>query len=213
MPDFELEQSHDGLACGLDEVGRGPCAGPVVAACVHISVDNYSNPLWQKVNDSKLITKKTLPTLAEAIKSECKWAIAESSVEETDQINVVQASFLAMNRAYSEMGQQTTLALIDGNLTPKSFPCTTKTVIKGDTKSASIAAASIIAKVYRDNLMAKLAEHHPHYGWETNAGYPTKQHLEGIETHGITIHHRKSFAPIKNFLQFGTTKRQLEIAL
>lgn len=213
MPDFAFENAHNGPVCGCDEVGRAPLAGPVTAACVYIPPESLNLPLWQEVNDSKKIAKKKREDLTILIKQHAHWGIGEASVTETDQINIVQASFLAMTRAYEQMNHPTTLALIDGNLTPKSFPCATQAIIKGDTKSVSIAAASIIAKTHRDNLMTTLAEQHPHYGWENNAGYPTKQHLEGINAHGITQYHRKSFAPIKNFIEFGTTQRRLKIAL
>ena len=213
MPDFEFENAHNEKSCGCDEVGRAPLAGPVVAACAYIPKDTYDHPLWQQVNDSKKISKKKREEFTILIKQTAHWGIGAASVEETDQINIVQASFLAMTRAYEMMAQPTTLALIDGNLTPKSFPCPTQTIIKGDTKSVSIAAASIIAKTHRDNLMADLAKQHPHYGWERNAAYPTREHLDAINQHGITKHHRKSFAPIKNFIEFGTTRRQHKIAL
>ncbi len=213
MPDFAFEKSHDGSVCGLDEVGRAPLAGPVVAACVYIPVENRSHTLWAQVNDSKLLSAKKRKTFAGQIKQLSNWAIAEATIEEVDQINIVQASFLAMNRAYTKMNVPTTLALIDGNLLPKSFPCQTQAIIKGDTKSVSIAAASIIAKTYRDALMSKLAEQHPYYGWERNSGYPSREHLNAIDAHGITPHHRKSFAPIKNFIEFGTTQRQYAMAL
>lgn len=213
MPDFQYENAHNGKTCGCDEVGRAPLAGPVTAACVYIPPESLALPLWQEVNDSKKLTKKKREDLTTLIKQHAHWGIGEASVIETDAINIVQASFLAMTRAYEQMNHPTTLALIDGNLTPKSFPCDTQTIIKGDTKSVSIAAASIIAKTHRDHLMGTLAQQHPHYGWENNAGYPTRQHLEGINTHGITQHHRKSFAPVKNFIEFGTTQRQHKIAL
>ena len=118
-----------------------------------------------------------------------------------------------MKRAYEQMHYTTTLALIDGHITPTSFPCNTQSIIKGDSISSSIAAASIIAKTHRDNLMANLAKQNPHYGWERNAGYPTKEHLQAINTHGITQHHRRSFAPIRNFIEFGTTERQASLAV
>ena len=213
MPDFTLEHAHNGPTCGCDEVGRAPLAGPVTAACVYIPEDLYADPLWQEVNDSKKLSKTKRETLSIAIKDTAHWGIGEASVEETDAINIVQASFLAMRRAYDMMGVETTLALIDGNITPKSFPCSTQTIVKGDSKSISIAAASIIAKVHRDTFMADLAKQHPHYGWERNAGYPTREHLDAINVHGITKFHRKSFAPVKNFIAFGTTDRQLKIAL
>ena len=211
MPDFSFENEHTNLlVCGCDEVGRAPLAGPVVAACVYIPKDLHDTPLWQEVNDSKKIAKKKRETLALAIKENAHWGIGEASEEETDAINIVQASFLAMTRAYETMNMPCDMALIDGNLLPKSFPCSAQSLIKGDTKSVSIAAASIIAKVHRDQMMTRLAAIHPHYGWERNAGYPTKEHLAGINARGITEHHRKSFAPVKNFLQFGGTKRPVE---
>lgn len=200
MPDFKFEIAAQGLVCGLDEVGRAPLAGPVVAACVYVPLDTYDHPLWTQVNDSKKISKKRRETMAEQIKSLAHWGMGEATVQETDAINIVQASFLAMSRAYEQMKKPMSHALIDGNLMPQCFPCAVQTVVKGDTKSVSIAAASIIAKVHRDAIMAELAAAHPHYGWERNAGYPTRQHQDAILSHGITSHHRRSFAPVRNYL-------------
>lgn len=205
-PDFSFERQYDGHVFGCDEVGRAPLAGPVVAAAVHIPPEYYDLPLWDHVNDSKKISKKKRETLFEHIQTHCHWGIAESSPREVESINIVQASFLAMERALmsafdSKNSELTsTLALIDGHIKPRSFPCATQTIVKGDSKSVSIAAASILAKVYRDRLMAKLARAHPYYGWERNAGYPTKEHLSAIETHGVTDHHRTTFGPVKAYL-------------
>ncbi|MGQ0527518.1 MAG: ribonuclease HII [Alphaproteobacteria bacterium] len=205
-PNFAFEKTFDGLVCGLDEVGRAPLAGPVVAACVYIPQSKIHESVWIEVNDSKMVAAKKREILAHEIKLHACWAIAEASHDEVETFNIVQASFLAMRRAYGDMcknfGVNMDLALIDGHLTPR-FPCPTQSIIKGDSKSVSIAAASIIAKTYRDGLMQNLAREYPHYGWETNAGYPTRKHLEGINTHGLSPLHRKSFAPVRNFLTNG----------
>lgn len=178
------------IEAGCDEVGRGCLAGPVVAAAVILPSD-YHNP-W--INDSKKLSKNNREGLIEEIKEKSlAWAIAESSVEEIDQINILNASFLAMKRAILKLNVVPEHLLIDGNRwkSDLTFPFTC--VIKGDGKYASIAAASILAKVYRDELMEKLALDFPHFAWERNAGYPTKAHREGIEQHGSTLWHRKSF--------------------
>ena len=134
-------------------------------------------------------------------------------MREIENINIVQASFLAMKRAYEAKGQMAGLALIGEHIVPKDFPCATKAVIKGDAKSVSIAAASIIAKVHRDEMMGRLAEAHPHYGWERNVGYPTPEHMAAIDAHGITDYHRRTFAPVQNYVEFGTTQRQMQMAI
>jgi ribonuclease HII len=188
------------LEAGCDEVGRGCLAGPVVAASVILPQD-YSNP-W--INDSKKLSKSNREELIEEIKEKSlAWAIAESSVEEIDQINILNASFLAMKRAVLQLSIQPEHLLIDGNRwrSDLKFPYTC--VIKGDGKFASIAAASILAKVYRDNMMEKLAEEFPHFAWEKNAGYPTQAHRLGIEKYGSTIWHRKSFRLLKDQLDLG----------
>ena len=177
-PDFSIEKSIDGHVCGLDEVGRAPLAGPVVAACVFIEDANARKKIWREVNDSKVLSVGKREALAFKIKEHAVWAIAEASHIEIETLNIVQASFLAMRRAFGQCFTQpvTITALIDGHIIPREFPCPAKAIIKGDGKSVSIAAASIIAKVYRDALMKKLAEEHPHYGWERNAGYAIGQH-------------------------------------
>lgn len=213
MPDFELEKAHGGIVCGLDEVGRAPLAGPVVAACVYIQDQSLRKKIWRDVNDSKVLTAEKRKVLALEIKENCAWSLGEACMREIESINIVQASFLAMKRAYESMGQMAGLALIDGHIVPKDFPCATKAVIKGDAKSVSIAAASIIAKVHRDEMMSKLAEAHPHYGWERNVGYPTPEHMAAIDAHGITDYHRRTFAPVQNYVEFGTTQRQMQMAI
>lgn len=188
------------IEAGCDEVGRGCLAGPVAAAAVILPVD-YHNP-W--INDSKKLSKSNREDLIEEIKSNAiAWAIAEASVEEIDQINILNASFLAMKRAILQLNVKPEHLLIDGNRWRSDLDYSYTCVIKGDGKMASIAAASILAKVYRDELMEKLAEKFPHYGWERNAGYPTKTHREGIEKHGSTIWHRKSFQLLPSQLELG----------
>jgi ribonuclease HII len=214
MPDFSFER--DEFVCGLDEVGRAPLAGPVVAACVFVFPEKRNHGVWRDVKDSKALTKKRREDLCPQIKEHVAWAIAEASAREIENINIIQATFLAMKRAYLAMCRDFDLtiktALIDGNLAP-ALPCATQAIVKGDSKSVSIAAASILAKVYRDNLMADLAREHNHYGWERNVGYPTAEHMAAIDKHGITDHHRRSFAPVRNFMEFGVTKGQLGFRL
>lgn len=188
------------IEAGCDEVGRGCLAGPVVAASVILPID-YHNP-W--INDSKKLSKTNREELIEEIKDKSvAWAIAEASVEEIDQINILNASFLAMKRAILQLKTKPEHLLIDGNRwrSDLDFPFTC--VIKGDGKIASIAAASILAKVYRDELMEKLAVEFPQFAWERNAGYPTKAHRDGIEKFGSTIWHRKSFQLLPSQLGLG----------
>ena len=129
--------------------------------------------------------------------------------EEIDRLNILQASLTAMARAFMQITcMKPDHALIDGNHVPGNLPCPATPVIKGDNKSVSIAAASILAKVYRDRVMKKLAGEYPHYGWDTNVGYSTRAHIEGINRHGVTPHHRRSFEPVRNFIEFGSTERQ-----
>ncbi|MDR7132716.1 ribonuclease HII [Algoriphagus sp. 4150] len=186
------------IEAGCDEVGRGCLAGPVVAAAVILPAD-YANP-W--INDSKKLGKKQREDLIEEIKNKAlAWQIAEASVVEIDTINILNASFLAMTRAVQGLGILPEHLLIDGNRWKSHLAIPYTCVIKGDGKYTSIAAASILAKVYRDNFMEKLAEEFPHYAWERNAGYPTKAHRSGIEEYGDCIWHRKSFRLLKEQLE------------
>jgi ribonuclease HII len=195
MANFEIENGLSGRICGLDEVGRGPLVGPVTAACVYIPDEVRGLEFWSIVTDSKKLTAKKREMLSPLIKEHCIWGIDEACAEEIDDLNILQASLLAMRRAYKAMDAVMDHALIDGNQ-KAGLDCPELTVVKGDSKSLSIAAASIIAKVSRDNYMLGLHSEFPHYSWDSNAGYGTKAHLEAINSHGITDHHRKSFRPI-----------------
>tara|TARA_R110002050_G_scaffold72606_4_gene156338 strand:- start:1994 stop:2575 length:582 start_codon:yes stop_codon:yes gene_type:complete len=178
------------LEAGCDEVGRGCLCGPVTAAAV-ILPEDYANE-W--INDSKKLTKGNREKLTEEIKANSlTWAIASATVEEIDEINILNASFLAMNRAIEALKIKPEFLLIDGNRFNPIHDIPYECIIKGDGKYASIAAASILAKTYRDDLMAKLAVDFPGYGWEKNVGYPTKSHRLGIKEFGPTPHHRQSF--------------------
>ncbi|WP_321393164.1 ribonuclease HII [Emcibacter sp.] len=194
-PDFSLEQAVDGVVCGVDEVGRGPLAGPVVAAAVILDPDNIPDGL----NDSKKLSAKKREQLYEQITASSCFAFGEASVEEIDQLNILRASLLAMQRAVNALPKKPDHALVDGNQMPDLI-CPASCVIKGDARSLSIAAASIIAKVKRDFFMKNLAEIHPEYGWERNAGYGTRQHMEALELVGACPFHRKSFAPIRDLM-------------
>ncbi|WP_339867209.1 ribonuclease HII [uncultured Algoriphagus sp.] len=183
------------IEAGCDEVGRGCLAGPVVAAAVILPAD-YANP-W--INDSKKLGKNQREDLIQEIKDKAlAWKIAEASVAEIDKINILNASFLAMTRAVQGLPLLPEHLLIDGNRWKSNLTIPHTCVIKGDGKYASIAAASILAKVHRDKFMEKLAEEFPNYAWERNAGYPTKAHRSGIEEFGDCIWHRKSFKLLKD---------------
>ena len=210
-PDLTLEQSINGPVCGLDEVGRGPLAGPVVAACIYIPENVYALPFISEIKDSKKLSHKKLEELYALITTHFEWAIAEKSPQQIDETNILQASLTAMTDAFTQLEARFTHALVDGNKLPQ-LPCPASAIVKGDNKSISIAAASIVAKVTRDRLMKKLHEQYPYYGWDSNVGYPSKAHLEGIDAHGITQHHRKSYAPVKNFLAYGSTRKPLNSA-
>ena len=178
------------LEAGLDEVGRGCLAGPVMAAAV-ILPQNYTHPI---LNDSKQLTRRQRETLRIDIERDAlAWAVAEVSPQDIDRINILQASFLAMHRAVDALTIGPEHLLVDGNRF-MPYPMIPHTcIIKGDTKFLSIAAASVLAKTYRDELMAKLGEEFPAYGWARNVGYPTPVHREAIRQFGATEHHRMSF--------------------
>lgn len=189
----------DKIEAGCDEVGRGCLAGPVVAAAV-ILPKEYQNQL---LNDSKQLPGEVRLELDAVIKQEAlAWAIAEVSPAEIDRINILNASFRAMHLALDKLTLVPELLLIDGNrFTPSYQSIRHECIIKGDGVYASIAAASILAKNYRDKLMQQLAQEHPGYGWETNVGYPTVEHREGIKLLGITPHHRRSFQLLPSQLE------------
>ncbi len=209
MPDFFYEDKHDGIVCGVDEVGRGPLAGPVVAAAVIIPQDVRNMGFIKELTDSKKLSKTKLEVLNTLIHEHCHLSIIELPPVEIDRLNILQASLKAMKQAIKGLSSPSpTHALIDGNRCPIGLPCSSEFIVKGDLKSTSIAAASIIAKVHRDHIMKDLAERYPHYGWERNSGYPSKEHRAAIDEYGITEFHRKSFAPVRNYLEFGTTSPQ-----
>lgn len=190
-----MERGHR-LIAGVDEVGRGPLAGPVVAAAVILDLENFPEGL----NDSKKLTPKRRAALSESILNQAQCGIGVASVAEIDQINILQATYLAMRRAVEALPVPPEFLLVDGNRLPVEFQLNAEAVVKGDARSISIAAASIIAKEYRDNLMSGLAEEYPGYGWERNAGYGSKAHMDALKTLGVTPHHRRSFKPIHNIL-------------
>ena len=182
---------NDGLIeAGCDEAGRGPLAGPVYAAAVILPKDFY-HPL---LNDSKKMTEKAREQLRPIIEREAiAWAVEEVSAEEIDTINILNASITGMQRAVRRLGVKPEFLLIDGNRFKPFDDYRYQCVVKGDATYASIAAASVLAKTYRDEHMRRLAQEFPQYGWEKNMGYPTKEHVQAIIEHGYTPHHRKSF--------------------
>lgn len=194
-PDLEFERGFGEIIAGVDEAGRGPWAGPVVAAAVILNRNNIPDGL----NDSKKLRAAKREKLFLAIDQTSHVGIGIASVEEIDQLNILQATFLAMQRAYKMLGTTPDMALIDGNQLPK-LPCLARAIIGGDARCPSIAAASIIAKVTRDKIMTALAGEYPEYGWDRNAGYGTAQHIKALEEHGITPYHRRSYKPIKPYI-------------
>lgn len=202
MPDLSIENKYKGkVVCGVDEVGRGCLAGDVYACAVILPKD-FPKDILQQLQDSKKLTAKKREYLAEQIKTHAIYNIGIATVEEIDEINILHAAMLAMQRAVEGLSINAEVCLIDGNRAPKIANRQLETVVKGDSLSCSIAAASIIAKVERDAEMSELAIQFPNYAWENNAGYGTKAHLLGIEQFGITKWHRKSFSPIKQMNLF-----------
>ena len=191
-PDFSLETAHAGVICGIDEAGRGPWAGPVVAAAV-ILPRALPPLLARHLNDSKLLSAARRVQLFDALTDCAQIGCGRGEIDEIDRLNIVQATFLAMRRALGAL--EVDHALVDGNL-PPPLPCPVICVVGGDRRSYSVAAASIIAKVSRDRLMAELAVRYPGYGWERNAGYGTAEHAAALKSLGVTPQHRRSFAPV-----------------
>lgn len=205
MPSLEIESLYKGFVGGVDEAGRGPWAGPVVAAAaVFLDSSSLSPALLNGIQDSKKLSKMKREQLYQELSKleSFNHGIGMASVEEIDSLNILKATFLAMERAVQALPQQPQTLLIDGKHIPSFQGIHTIPIIKGDDISLSIAAASIFAKVTRDRLMENLAQTHPFYGWERNAGYGTQQHQEALKAHGITPHHRRSFAPIKRLTDF-----------
>jgi len=186
----------EGLVCGIDEAGRGPLAGPVVAAAVILDPANIISGL----NDSKKLSAKRREALAIEIRLKAlAWAVAEASVEEIDRINILQASLLAMQRAVEMLQIRPVHALVDGNRCPE-LDCSVEAIIGGDGKVASIAAASILAKTVRDAGMLELHAVYPMYGFDRHKGYPTADHLKALRIHGVSLIHRRSYGPVAQLI-------------
>lgn len=193
---LEIARSSVSLICGVDEAGRGPLFGDVVAAAVIL---DPNNPI-EGLGDSKKLTEKVREKLYKKIFLQAmSVGVGRASVEEIDHLNILHASMLAMQRAVENLSITPDLALIDGNRCPK-LSCLSEAIIKGDAKEACIGAASIIAKVTRDREMLEWHSKFPHYGLNKHKGYPTQAHLQALEEHGVSPHHRQSFAPVRRLI-------------
>jgi len=219
MPSFRHEKRCEGelgalRIAGIDEVGRGPLAGPVVAAVAVIDRTVAKRKLLRLIDDSKKLVREDRETAyAAMVASGCvRFAVGEASVEEIDSINILQATFLAMRRALQGLVQAPDIVLIDGDRLPPELGCRAETIVGGDARSYSIAAASIFAKVTRDRYMCRLAETFPGYGWETNVGYKSRAHFAALKALGPTPHHRRSFAPVRACLGEPVTAEAIAIA-
>ena len=206
MPNFSIEKTFTQKVIGLDEVGRGPLAGPVISSAVIFFDTRIDSNFSKLINDSKKLTINNRIRLFKfifklQITKKIKFSLGMASVKEIDELNILEATKLSMRRAVINLKHPPTPLIIDGNfdINLKNYPG--KSIIKGDQKSLTIATASIIAKVYRDRYMRFLSNSFPNYNWSSNAGYGTKKHIEQICKKGITIHHRKSFEPIKSLIQ------------
>ena len=195
-PDLTFENARPGPVAGVDEVGRGPWAGPVVAAAVILE----QGAIPPGIDDSKALTRRRREALFEVLRGCAIIGIGQATVEEIERLNILGAALLAMNRAVEALGVVPGHALIDGNRLPE-LPCPASALVGGDRRSLSIAAASVIAKVTRDRIMAQLAADHPGYGWERNAGYGTAEHRAALDRLGVTVHHRRGFKPIARRLE------------
>lgn len=194
VPDFSLEQNCNcKLIAGVDEAGRGPLCGPVVAAAVIFPLFDIEIPVV--IRDSKKMSPHQRTVAYDWITKNTIWAVGQCSSAEIDELNILWASMRAMERAVAALNTKPDICLIDGNRVPKNL-CG-RAIVKGDAKSLSIAAASIIAKETRDKIMHDLARQFPQYSWDKNAGYPTAEHLRAIEKYGVNEHYRKTFAPVK----------------
>ena len=196
LPDYVFESQLGGCVAGVDEVGRGPLAGPVTAAAVLL--DPADIPVG--LDDSKVLRPRARAKLWCKIVDVAVVSVAHASVAEIDELNILRASHLAMVRAVAGLAQAPDHALIDGNMIPTGLAIPATSIIKGDSRSVSIAAASIVAKICRDRIMVDLAQQHPGYGWETNMGYGSKSHITALQNLGVTPHHRRSFKPVHNML-------------
>jgi ribonuclease HII len=201
MPNFAIERRSAGIVCGIDEAGRGPLAGPVVAAAVILDPRRFPRFLRDKLDDSKVLTAEEREAcwrdLGRCVgRGGAHIGIGAASAREIDAINILRAALLAMARAVASLEVRPDVALVDGNIAPP-LACSVQTIVKGDGLSFSIAAASVVAKVTRDRIMRALAQRYRGYGWETNVGYATPEHGAAILKLGPTAHHRRSFAPVR----------------
>jgi ribonuclease HII len=204
VPDFLLEQkaaiSGYRSVCGIDEAGRGPWAGPVVSAAVVIEYAKLSNELLSIIDDSKKLRRSKREFVCEAVKPLVAFGYGIASAQEIDKFNILNATMLSMRRAVSDLPVNIDLALVDGNKNPEIPGVLSECVVRGDSKSFSIAIASILAKVARDKIMLSLSSKYPGYGWSINSGYGTKKHIRALRALGITPEHRKTFKPIRKIL-------------
>jgi len=202
----QVSPANRPVVVGVDEAGRGPLAGPVVAAAVILC-----NPVPAGLADSKKLSRARREALESAVKAHCHWAVGVVDVAAIDRLNIFGATMLAMTLAVERLceriGRAPDDVLIDGNMTPHGrcaqWRWPARAIVGGDGLEPCISAASIIAKQHRDAIMGKLAAEHPHYGWERNAGYGTREHMEALRRHGPTPHHRRSFAPVSRLLSAG----------
>jgi len=205
VPDFSIEEKFNGPVIGLDEVGRGPLAGPVISCGCHFKNYTILNQIKDYIGDSKKLSEKKRELSFKFLQNLKKEGIVDfhlgiANVEEIDNINILEATKLSMKRVVDKFNLKNANLIIDGNFSLNYKSYKEQSIIKGDNKSLSIAAASIIAKVHRDRLMKKLSIKFQDFGWEKNAGYGTKMHIENIHRLGPTIHHRKTFEPIKSLI-------------
>jgi ribonuclease HII len=212
MPTFRLERAFRAanpaaVIAGIDEAGRGPWAGPVVAGAAILDETSLSQALRDGLDDSKALPAARREELFELLQasSAARCAVGLADVYEIDALNILQATYLAMARALAGLNHKVDIALVDGNRAPP-LGCAVQTVIKGDSLSLSIAAASILAKVTRDRMMTELAAQHPGYGWDTNMGYGTPEHGAALKRLGVTAHHRRTFAPVRAVLRHGVVR-------
>ena len=205
MPDFSIEKQFTDHVIGLDEVGRGPLAGPVISCGCYFKNYTIQEDFYKLIGDSKKLSEKKRNVSFKFLQNLKQQDIIDyhlgiATVEEIDKLNILEATKLSMKRVVDKFNLQSAQLIIDGNFSLNYKSYKEQSVIKGDDKSLSIAAASIIAKVHRDRLMKKLSIRHQQFGWEKNAGYGTKVHIENIHRSGPTIHHRKTFEPIKSLI-------------
>ena len=205
MPDFNIENEYKKPVIGIDEVGRGPLAGPVISSAFLFLDKKIKYKDLYFINDSKKLSlKKRNLAIKELYKlnklNKIKFSLGMASVKEIDKYNILEATKISMYRAIKKLNQPNCQIIVDGNIDLNFKDYNSKSIIKGDQRSYSIAAASIIAKIHRDRYMQFLSYIYPCYGWSTNMGYGTRKHINEINKNGITIHHRKSFEPIKSLI-------------